>query len=233
MLCPQAMTQNNPSFSQFLLSDILSTNEKSNRKRLFEKKYITVYSLTMTLLNASIGKHDLGKLSALENLENYKKSARHVDKPSGFPGCCPYFPKESTFFYNGLSAHCPLLPHETVFLHNGVSGHYPLSPHELSVMTLLVIAHITIAHPCYSPFAYFLHYLKDQNKDKEKFQQQPLVSKDSFLKSIEIKTKTSKYNNANKSKKNTNTTCISQKCKLLFPTQYLTENKAEPRYTLK
>lgn len=105
---------------------MLSNNEESNTRRLFgeKRKYATVSSLTkVAMSNAYIGKHPSEKSSVLENLENHKKSVKHVDQSNGLPG------------------RCPLSPCENVFLHNGISGHYFLLPYEFSAIVLLAIAH--------------------------------------------------------------------------------------------
>jgi len=115
------------------------TMRKVNIRRFFgeRRKYATVSSLfKMALSNAYIGKHPLEKSSVPKNLENRKKSAKHVVSLA-----IVHFLKYSVFFYNGLPAHYPLSSYESVLLHNGISGHCLLVPHEFPAVVLLVIVY--------------------------------------------------------------------------------------------
>lgn len=114
------------------------TMRKVNTRRFFGKrrKYATVSSLfKMALSNAYIGKHPFEKSSVPRNLENRKKSAKHVVSLA-----IVHLPKYSVFFYNGLPAH-PLSSYGSVLLHNGISGHCLLLPHEFPAVVLLVIVY--------------------------------------------------------------------------------------------
>jgi hypothetical protein len=106
------------------VSGVFSNNVESDTRRLLggRRNHATVSSLTkMAMFSAYIGKHALKKSSAQENVENHKKSTKHVEWPNGLPGCCP------------------LSSHKSVFLHNGISGYHLLLPHEFSAMALSVI----------------------------------------------------------------------------------------------